>query len=150
MPRLSLRRKQAACGKSRLAGYTLTEMLVVIAIIGLIAAVVIPQTIGQLGKAQSRAAKLQVQSIAAALELFQGDNGRYPTAGEGLQGLLTHPEGLDNWNGPYLHSKDQLKDPWGRPYSYAVAGERVTVGTLGADGKAGGEGADKDISAGIP
>ncbi len=150
MPRLSLRRKHAACGKSGLGGYTLTEMLVVIAIIGLIAAVVIPQTIGQLGKAQSRAAKLQVQSIAAALELFQGDNGRYPSPQEGLQALLVRPAGLDNWNGPYLHSKDQLKDPWGHPYRYAVNGEAVTVSTLGADNKAGGDGADKDIAASAP
>jgi general secretion pathway protein G len=150
MPRLSLRRKDAARSKSRLAGYTLTEMLVVIAIIGLIAAVVIPQTIGQLGKAQSRAAKLQVQSLAAALELFQGDNGRYPTPQEGLQALLTRPEGLDNWNGPYLHSKDQLKDPWGHPYRYAVNGQAVTVSTLGADNKEGGEGADKDLAASVP
>ena len=150
MPRLSLGRKRAACGKSGHAGYTLTEMLVVIAIIGLIAAVVIPQTIGQLGKAQSRAAKLQVQSIAAALELFQGDNGRYPTAQEGLQALVTHPAGLENWNGPYLHSKDQLKDPWGHPYRYTVNGQAITVGTLGADNKEGGEGADKDILVSVP
>jgi general secretion pathway protein G len=150
MPRLSLRRKHAARGKTGVRGYTLTEMLVVIAIIGLIAAVVIPQTIGQLGKAQSRAAKLQVQSIAAALELFQGDNGRYPTPQEGLQALVTRPASLDNWNGPYLHSKDQLKDPWGHPYRYAVAGENVTVSTLGADDKEGGDGADKDVTVSIP
>ncbi len=150
MPRLSLRRKHAACGKSRRSGYTLTEMLVVIAIIGLIAAVVIPQTIGQLGKAQSRAAKLQLQSIAAALELFQGDNGRYPTQQEGLTVLVVHPAGLENWNGPYLHSKDQLKDPWGNPYRYTVNGEALTVATLGADNKEGGEGADKDVVVSVP
>ena len=125
-------------------------MLVVIAIIGLIAAVVIPQTIGQLGKAQSRAAKLQVQSIAAALELFQGDNGRYPTQQEGLTALLVHPAGLENWNGPYLHSKDQLKDPWGNPYRYTVNGQAVSVGSLGADNKEGGEGANKDILVSVP
>lgn len=150
MPRLSLGRKHADRGKSGFVGYTLTEMLVVIAIIGLIAAVVIPQTIGQLGKAQSRAAKLQVQSIASALELFQGDNGRYPTAQEGLGALVSQPSSLENWNGPYLHSKDQLKDPWGRPYRYAVNGQNVSVGTLGADNKEGGDGADKDITVSIP
>jgi general secretion pathway protein G len=150
MARFSLGRKKAGRAKSGLRGYTLTEMLVVIAIIGLIAAVVIPQTIGQLGKAQSRAAKLQVQSLAAALELFQGDNGRFPTAQEGLQALLTRPTGLDNWNGPYLHGKEQLKDPWGHPYRYAVAGQSVTVATLGADDKQGGEGADRDVSASVP
>jgi general secretion pathway protein G len=150
MARFSWGRKQAARAKSPLRGYTLTEMLVVIAIIGLIAAVVIPQTIGQLGKAQSRAAKLQVQSLTAALELFQGDNGRFPTGQEGLQALLVRPPGLDNWNGPYLHSKDQLKDPWGHPYRYTVAGQSVTVVTLGADDKPGGEGADRDVSASVP
>ncbi|HZZ88275.1 MAG TPA: type II secretion system major pseudopilin GspG [Caulobacteraceae bacterium] len=150
MARFSLPRKKAGPAKSRLRGYTLTEMLVVIAIIGLIAAVVIPQTIGQLGKAQSRAAKLQVQSLAAALELFQGDNGRFPTAQEGLPALLARPAGLDNWSGPYLHGKDQLKDPWGHPYRYTLAGPSVTVASLGADDKAGGEGADRDVSASVP
>ena len=150
MARFRFGRKKAARAKSRLRGYTLTEMLVVIAIIGLIAAVVIPQTIGQLGKAQSRAAKLQVQSLAAALELFQGDNGRFPTGQEGLQALLVRPAGLDNWNGPYLHNKDQLTDPWGNPYRYTVAGQKITVATLGADNKPGGEGADRDVSASVP
>ena len=150
MTRLSFGRKHAVCGKSRLRGYTLTEMLVVIAIIGMIAAVVIPQTIGQLGKAQSRAAKLQVQTLASSLELFQGDNGRFPTGQEGLQALLVRPAGLDNWNGPYLHSKDQLNDPWGHPYRYVVAGSSVTVSTLGADNKPGGDGADRDVSASVP
>src|ERR1700722_16636551 len=137
MARFRFGRKKAGRAKSGLRGYTLTEMLVVIAIIGLIAAVVIPQTIGQLGKAQSRAAKLQVQTLASSLELFQGDNGRFPTGQEGLQALLVRPTGLDNWNGPYLHSKDQLNDPWGHPYRYTVAGPSVTVATLGADDKEG-------------
>ena len=150
MARFSLGRKKAERAKSRLRGYTLTEMLVVIAIIGLIAAVVIPQTIGQLGKAQSRAAKLQVQSIAAALELFQGDNGRYPTPQEGLQALVARPATLENWNGPYLHSKDQLKDPWGNPYRYTVDGASITVASLGADNKPGGDGANRDVSATVP
>ncbi|HEY1752018.1 MAG TPA: type II secretion system major pseudopilin GspG [Caulobacteraceae bacterium] len=150
MARLSFGRKNAPRGKPRLRGYTLTEMLVVIAIIGLIAAVVIPQTIGQLGKAQSRAAKLQVQTLASALELFQGDNGRFPSEQEGLAALLAHPAGLDNWNGPYIHSKDQLADPWGHPYRYTEGGASITVATLGADNKAGGEGADKDVSVSVP
>jgi general secretion pathway protein G len=150
MTRLSLRRKHAPRAKVRLSGYTLTEMLVVIAIIGVIAAVVIPETIGQLGKAQSRAAKLKLQSIAAALELYQGDTGRYPTAQEGVQALLTQPEGVQNWTGPYLHGKDQLSDPWGHPYRYAVTATGVSVTTLGADNKDGGDGADKDITVSVP
>jgi general secretion pathway protein G len=150
MARLSLRRKNAARAKSRLPGYTLTEMLVVIAIIGLIAAVVIPETIGQLGKAQSRAAKLQLQNMSASLELFQGDNGRFPSPQEGLAALVVRPSGLENWNGPYLHNKDQLNDPWGHPYRYAVTASTVTVSTLGADNKVGGDGADRDIAVSIP
>ncbi|HVN02372.1 MAG TPA: type II secretion system major pseudopilin GspG [Caulobacteraceae bacterium] len=150
MAHLILGRKDARRAKSRPRGYTLTEMLVVIAIIGVIAAVVIPQTIGQLGKAQSRAAKLQIQSLGAALELFQGDNGRFPTEQEGLSALLMRPAGLDNWNGPYVHAKDQLSDPWGHPYRYAAAGSAVSVGTLGADNKPGGEGADRDITVTVP
>ena len=146
MPRLGPRRKNAARRSSRLRGYTLTEMLVVIAIIGLISAVVIPQTIGQLGKAQSRAAKLQAQSLAAAVEVFSGDNGRLPTDEEGLQVLVVRPTSADNWNGPYIHSKAQLRDPWGHPYRYVASGSAFTISTLGADNKAGGDGADRDIS----
>jgi len=91
-----------------------------------------------------------VQSLTAALELFQGDNGRFPTSQEGMQALLVRPQGLDNWSGPYLHGKDQLKDPWGNPYRYTVNGASVTVASLGADNKPGGEGADRDVSASVP
>lgn len=146
MPRLGPGRKNVARRAWRLRGYTLTEMLVVIAIIGLISAVVIPQTIGQLGKAQSRAAKLQAQSLSAAVEVFSGDNGHPPTTEEGLQALMVRPASAENWNGPYIHSKDQLKDPWGHPYRYAANGSGFTISTLGADNKAGGDGADRDIS----
>ena len=150
MTRLSLRRKHTARAKAGLSGYTLTEMLVVIAIIGVIAAVVIPETIGQLGKAQSRAAKLKLQSIAAALELYQGDTGQYPPAQDGVAALMAPPSGVQNWNGPYLHTKDQLVDPWGHPFHYAVTTTGVAVSTLGADNKAGGDGADKDITVSVP
>jgi general secretion pathway protein G len=146
MPLQASVRKPNTAGFHRWAGYTLTEMLVVIAIIGLISAVVIPQTIGQLGKAQSRAARLQAQSLAAAVELFSGDNGRFPTDDEGLQALLVQPPSLDAWNGPYIHAKERLKDPWGRPFRYAVTGSGFTITTLGADNKLGGEGADRDIA----
>lgn len=127
-------------------GYTLTEMLVVVAIIGLISAVVIPQTIGQLGKAQNRTSKLQAQSVASAVEQFQADTGRLPTEEEGLQVLVTRPTGLDSWTGPYIRTQAQLKDSWGRPFIYKPEGSGFTIGSLGADGKPGGEGADRDIS----
>ena len=129
------------------AGYTLTEMLVVVAIIGLISAVVIPQVMGQMGKAQSRAAKLKAQTVAAAVELYSGDVGHFPTKDEGLIALVERPGGLDSWTGPYLRTKDELLDPWGQPFVYSVGdGGGFSVSTLGADKKPGGEGADRDIS----
>lgn len=129
------------------AGYTLTEMLVVVAIIGLISAVVIPQVMGQMGKAQSRAAKLKAQTVAAAVELYSGDTGRFPTKEEGLEALVQRPSGLDSWTGPYLRTKEELLDPWGQPFQYTVGeGGAFSITTLGADRKPGGEGADRDIS----
>ncbi|HYE45598.1 MAG TPA: type II secretion system major pseudopilin GspG [Caulobacter sp.] len=139
----SARKANSDCPR---AGYTLTEMLVVVAIIGLISAVVIPQTIGQLGKAQSRSAKLQAQTVAAAVELFSGDNGRFPTEEEGLIALVRRPAGLDSWTGPYLRTEDQLKDPWGRPFIYTEEEGTFSITTLGANNKVGGEGPDRDIT----
>ncbi len=133
-------------GRKALSGYTLTEMLVVVAIIGLIAAVVVPQTIGQLGKTQSRAAKLQMQSVAAAVELYAGDIGHPPTAEEGLKALINAPPGADNWTGPYLRKPEQINDPWSRPFIYSVDGSSFTLQTLGADGRPGGVGGDRDIT----
>ena len=143
---LASNRKTKPRRRQAMSGYTLTEMLVVVAIIGLISAVVIPQTIGQLGKAQNRTAKLQAQSVAAAVELFQGDNGRLPTEEEGLGVLVTRPAGLDSWTGPYIRTQAQLKDSWGRPGIYKQDANGCTISSLGADGKPGGEGADRDIS----
>lgn len=141
--KIKQRRGDRACDE---AGYTLTEMLVVVAIIGLISAVVIPQVMGQMGKAQSRAAKLKAQTVAAAVELYSGDVGHFPTKEEGLIALVQQPGGLDSWTGPYLRTKDELLDPWGQPFVYTVGeGGGFSVSTLGADKKPGGEGADRDI-----
>ena len=134
-------------GRRRADGYTLTEMLVVIAIIGLISAVVIPQTIGQLGKAQSKAAKLEMQTLSAAVEVFSADNGRLPTQEEGLQVLLKAPGDADGWDGPYVRTTDQLIDPWGQPYAYEIGGDNgFSLRSLGADKKPGGNGANKDLA----
>ena len=128
-------------------GYTLTEMLVVIAVIGLIAAVLTPNLIGQLGRSRVKAAELQLQSVAAAIEMFQADNGRYPTSAEGLSALVSAPMDSNTWTGPYLKNTKMLKDPWGAPLIYNATGDgySFTVGSLGADGKSGGTGVNRDL-----
>lgn len=129
------------------AGYTLTEMLVVIGIIALIAAVLTPGLIGQLGRARAKAAQLQLDTIAAGIEVFRSDVGRYPTTQEGLSALVREPDGADGWTGPYLKDAKVLKDPWGRPVAYSIdaEGQKFTVKSLGADGKPGGSSADRDL-----
>jgi general secretion pathway protein G len=128
-------------------GYTLTEMLVVLVIIGLISAVVVPQTLGQMDRAKARTAKLQLQNIASALEFYAGDIGRYPSAAEGLQALVKPPASNADWNGPYLRQDAMIRDPWGHPclYEPGADGQGFRLGSMGADGKPGGTGAAKDI-----
>lgn len=131
-------------------GYTLTEMLVVIGIIGLIAAVLTPTLIGQLGRARSKAAQLQIETVASQVELFMSDTGRYPTAQEGLGALVREPaDGVEGWSGPYMRDAKSLNDPWGRPLVYVAEGEDqpFMVRSLGADGKEGGKGVGRDLQA---
>ena len=131
----------------REAGYTLTEMLVVIGIIGLIAAVLTPTLMGQLGRARLKAAGLQLQTVSAQVEVFMADTGRYPTVQEGLRALVVEPEGAEGWAGPYVRDEKALTDPWGRALRYAIdADNRYVVSTLGADGKVGGSSVNRDLS----
>jgi len=139
----------AAGLRGRSDGYTLTEMLVVIGIICLIAAVLTPGLMGQLGRARVKTAELQLQTTASAVELFKSDVGRYPTAQEGLNALVTEPAGLDGWTGPYLKGPKALLDPWNRPLVYVPdpSGQSFIVESLGADGKPGGTGVNRDLKA---
>ena len=131
------------------AGYTLTEMLVVIVIISLIAAVLTPSLLGQLARARVKTANLQLESTATSLDLFKDDIGRYPTQAEGLNALVADP-GAEGWLGPYLKSAKALNDPWGRPLAYALATDgAASVTSLGADGKPGGKGVDQDLVASV-
>ncbi|CAN5304338.1 type II secretion system major pseudopilin GspG [soil metagenome] len=134
--------------KDREAGYTLTEMLVVIGIIGLIAAVLTPTLMGQMTRARAKAAQLQLKNVSAAVELFKEDVGRYPTAAEGLTVLITAPPSAANWTGPYVEDANALNDPWGQQIQYTPAanGRRYVVKSLGADGEVGGKGADRDLT----
>lgn len=129
-------------------GYTLTEMLVVIAIIALIAAVLTPQLLGQMSRARAKAAQLQLDTVASAIELFREDVGHYPTSAEGLSALLRDP-GAAGWTGPYLKDAKAVKDPWNHDLTYQVEtdGSRFSVVSLGADGRQGGSSAARDLRA---
>lgn len=129
------------------AGYTLTEMLVVIAIIALIAAVLTPNLLAQLSRSRAKAAQLQLDTTSAAVEVFRTDVGRYPTESEGLQVLIKDPGGLQGWSGPYLRDLKALNDPWNNPIVYKLTSDSrgFYVESLGADGKAGGTGVNRDL-----
>ena len=130
-------------------GYTLTEMLVVIGIIGLIAAVLTPGLLGQLDRARAKTGQMQLETIAAGVEMFRSDVGRYPTKDEGLNALLAEPSGTSGWTGPYLKNAKLMQDPWNRPVSYDISadGQTFAVRSLGADGQVGGSGLNRDLQA---
>ncbi len=127
-------------------GFTLVELLVVMVIIGLLATLVAPGLIKQLGKSQQSAAKSQIAMLEQALDKFRLDVGRYPSAQEGLASLVTNP-GIDNWDGPYVKNS-LLNDPWGKPYHYDIPGTHgeFDIYSYGRDGQPGGEKEDKDIT----
>jgi general secretion pathway protein G len=133
--------------RRRDAGFTLLELLVVLAIMGLLAAIVAPQVLKYLGTSRTQTARVQIQNITAALELYKLDVGRYPTQVEGLNALVTDPPTAPGWNGPYLKRESALKDPWGEPYLYKVPGQHgeVDVFTLGSDKAEGGTGEAQDV-----
>jgi general secretion pathway protein G len=123
-------------------GYTLVEMLVVLAIIGLIVGLVGPRVIGQLSDSKVKAARIQIEALAAALDLYYLDTGRYPASSDGLSALVQKPDGASNWNGPYLKSNAVPNDPWARPYVYVFPGQHGTydIMSLGPEGREGGTG----------
>ena len=127
-------------------GFTLVELLVVMAIIAMLAALVGPKLFPKLGKGKQAAAKAQIELIGQALDQFRLDVGRYPTTQEGLGALMTNP-GVDSWEGPYL-KKALPNDPWSKPYQYLCPGTHGEYDLLSyaRDGTAGGEGEDKDVT----
>ena len=129
-------------------GFTLVEMLVVIAIIGLIMGLIGPRVLNYLSESKVKAAKIQMQSFASALDLFNLDAGRYPSTSEGLDALVQRAPGVAAWNGPYLKGGNVPMDPWGHPYIYRAPGEHgpFNIVSLGADGAEGGSGVAADIS----
>jgi general secretion pathway protein G len=131
----------------REAGFTLLELLVVLAIMGLLAAIIAPQVLKYLGTSRTQTARVQIQNITSALELYKLDVGRYPTQVEGLNSLVTAPPSAPGWNGPYLRKESALRDPWGEAYLYKVPGTHgeVDVYTLGSDKAEGGTGEAQDV-----
>jgi len=134
--------------RPRAQGFTLLELLVVLAILGLLAAIVAPQVLRYLGSSKSQTAQVQIRNIAQSVEQYQLDVGHLPTQDEGLRALVTQPTNEPAWNGPYLQRADGLNDPWGRPYIYHTPGKAgpYDIQTLGADNAPGGSGEDRDIS----
>jgi len=132
--------------KRRDRGFTLIEMLIVMVILGLLAALVGPRMFGKVGKSRQKAAKAQIALFETALDTYRLDTSRYPTTDQGLQALRVKPSGVERWDGPYLPKEVPL-DPWGHRYVYRSPGEHgdIDIISLGADGAEGGEGEDEDV-----
>jgi len=128
-------------------GVTILEVLIVLTIMALVAALAGPRLIGYLGRAKNETANLQIQQVQNALQLYYIDVGRYPTDAEGLRGLVEAPASVEGWNGPYLQSDTAIVDPWGRAYLYEATDVSgiPAVRSYGRDGQQGGDGEDADI-----
>ena len=135
--------------RRRQSGFTLIEVMVVVVILGILAALIVPKIMSRPDEARAIAAKQDVAALAQALKLYRLDNRRYPSTEQGLQALVAKPAQApvpDNWqSGGYLERLPL--DPWGKPYQYLNPGLRgeIDIFSFGADGQAGGEGSDADI-----
>jgi general secretion pathway protein G len=137
-------------GAGHNGGFTLIEILVVIVVISILATLVAPNVFRHIGEAKDVTARSQIEMLGAALDAYRLDHGSYPTSEEGLAALTRDPGDADpSWHGPYLR-KALPQDPWGRPYLYRSPGEHGGLGfdlsSYGADGQAGGEGDDADVT----
>ncbi len=124
-------------------GFSLIELIVVLVILGLLAAVVAPRVVNKLAQGKDQIAKIQIKELEGALQMYSFDLGQFPTTSEGLDALVRNPGNSDSWKGPYL-SKELPKDPWGHPYGYRCPGMHgdYDLYSFGADGT---EGNDDDV-----
>ena len=138
----SIRQQKAKAAR----GFTFLELLVVMVIIGLLAAYVGPKYFSQVGKSEVKMAQAQIDALEKALHQYRLDVGSYPATEQGLAALVNRPSNEARWQGPYL-AKTPPSDPWGRPYVYKYPGERAEFDLLsfGKDGQLGGEGEAADI-----
>jgi general secretion pathway protein G len=139
--------KRIPSSTPRAAGFTLLELLVVMVIIGLLAAYVAPRYFSQVGRSEIKAAQAQIVAFEKALDTYRLDVGHYPTTEQGLNVLLQRPQNEAKWNGPYLQKAVPL-DPWGKPYQYKSPGEHgeFDLWSFGKDGQPGGTGENADVA----
>ena len=134
----------AEARRDKEAGFTLLELLVVLAILGLLVGLVAPAALRQLGSAKEKIAHQSIERLGSVLDMYKLDVGVYPTTEQGLQGLITRPAGIARWNGPYLKGDKLPEDPWGRPFVYRSPSQRpgheYDLYSLGPSGQPGGTG----------
>jgi general secretion pathway protein G len=135
--------------RSHRPGFTLIELMVVMAILAILAAIIVPKVLGREEDARRARAVSDVESFGTALDMYKADNSEYPTTEEGLQALRVAPPSAKNWNGPYL-KKALAPDPWGNDYVYTSPGEHnpdsYDLSSMGADGQPGGDGKNADVT----
>ncbi len=143
----SLRQARKAVPRHGEMGFTLVEIIVVITIMALIMTLVGPRVLNYLSESKVKAAKIQIESLASALDLYFLDTGQYPSNAEGLNALVQRPGSSPGWNGPYLRGTIVPNDPWGRPYIFRAPGLQSSydIVSYGSDGQEGGSGVAADI-----
>jgi general secretion pathway protein G len=147
MNKILTHRLRRRTSQAMLSGFSLIELLVVLVILGLLGGIVGPRVMKHVGRAKSDTARLQIEDLSAALDVYSLENGDYPSTEQGLGALVQAPSNAENWNGPYLRKEKVPTDPWGNEYHYRAPGEHgpFDLYSLGKDNADGGEQDDRDI-----